>query len=92
MEYYLPDELVLIGYRKQINSMQPQKKNDIWKRRSKSLIYFWFRRTERPGPNGHIVWFDADGHHRTWRWTLIADQHAAAVCCVVACAKDCRSY
>ena len=85
MEYYLPDELVLIGCRHLADSMQPEKNSFLGRARTFvwPLFLFFFRRTERPKWTGtNIVLFGGDGRHCRWRWThTFLHKHAVVVWC-----------
>ena len=95
MEYYLPDEFVLIGYQHRTNSMQPEK--NIFLGRGRTCVWPLFLRQEdrTARPNGpteraqikccsigvDITAVDGGGHIlRTTR-----------CCCTVACANGYRT-
>ena len=74
MEYYLPHALVLIGFGKRIDSVQPEKNSISRKRKKKRCTpFFLFGRTERPDrleTNSRL--FDVDEHHRRlWGYQLV---------------------
>ena len=91
MEYYLPDELELIGWRHRTNSMQPEKNSFLGRGRTCVWPLFLLQEDRTSRPTGHkystrIVWwrFIAEGGGHILRTTRC--------CCAVACAKRYRSY
>ena len=96
MEYCLPDELVLIGWRHRTDSMQPEK--TVFQEEEEHVLepFFFFRRTERPDrmgtnkvPGTRLIEMDItvdEGGHLMRTNTLLPCRG------VVACAKGYRSY
>ena len=74
MQYYLPDELVLIGCRHRTDSMQPEKNSFLGRG---TCVGPLFLQKDLTGANK--VLFDGDWHLCRWRWTRFAHQHAVAV-------------
>lgn len=83
MNYYLPEELILISCRYRTDSCSPRKTvlSLFLENNEHALgLFFFFRRTERPDrTNGHkwrLVWMELGIYYCRCRWTRTAHQHA----------------